>query len=250
MEEQYLKLLEEMVNIDSGTGDIEGLTRVGAIIQRRSGILGYTFEILVGPDGSKHYYLSRGQGKRVLLVAHIDTVFSAGTAKERPFTIDGDVARGPGVSDCKSGVVTILAALEHYHRTSDSTAAIGCLFNCDEEIGSPGSRRIIENLAREAQAVFVVEPAEGETITVARKGIGRFRLEAFGKAAHSGSDFTDGHSAVLELAHKIIAVQALTDLEAGITLNTGVIRGGTKSNIVPDYAVADIDLRIRAAGQE
>lgn len=251
MEAKYLALLEEMVNIDSGTGDAEGLARVGAIIRREAARLGYGFRTMTGPDGTEHYYVHRGQGKRILLIAHIDTVFPQGTVAVRPFTREGEIARGPGVSDCKSGVVTILGALERLGRVGETTAEIGCLFNCDEEIGSPGSRGIIETLAREAQAVLVVEPSEeGETITVARKGIGRFKLEVFGKAAHSGASFEEGRSAILELAHKILLIHDLTDLSAGITLNTGVIHGGTKSNVIPEYAVADIDLRIVALGQE
>lgn len=250
MEAKYLALLEEMVNIDSGTGDAEGLARVGAIIRREAAHLGYDFQKITGSDGTEHYYVHQGQGKRILLIAHLDTVFPKGTVAVRPYTREGDIARGPGVSDCKSGVVTILAALERLGRGGDTMTEIGCLFNCDEEVGSPGSRGIIETLARDAQAVLVVEPAEEETITVARKGIGRFKLEVFGKAAHSGASFEEGRSAILELAHKILLIHGLTDLSAGITLNTGVIHGGTKSNVIPEYAMADIDLRIVALGQE
>jgi glutamate carboxypeptidase len=249
MEEKNLHLLEKMVNIDSGTGDREGLAQVAELVRRRAETLGWSFRVLPGDNGTEHYYISRGGGDRLLMIAHLDTVFPEGTAAARPFRIDGDLARGPGVSDCKSGVVTILGALARLAPNEAAGHEIACLFNTDEEIGSLGSRRIIEELAGASQAVVVVEPAEGETLTVARKGIGRFQMEVFGKAAHSGSNYTDGHNAILELAHKVIAIHGLTDLDAGITLNAGVIKGGSKANVVPDYAAAQIDLRIKTPGQ-
>jgi glutamate carboxypeptidase len=251
MKEQYLKLLEQMVNIDSGTGDREGLTQMMGLIVADTAGLGFNPQRLSGADGSEHLYLSRGTGNRVLLLAHLDTVFGKGTAAARPFTLDGDLARGPGVSDCKSGVVTILGALRQLAQDAAPDGAIGCLFNTDEEIGSPGSRALIEKLARGSRVVLVVEPAEeADSVIVARKGIGRFYLETFGKAAHSGGNFTAGRNAILELARQVTAVSALTDLTAGVTLNVGVIQGGSRVNIVPDYAVAEIDLRIKASGQE
>ena len=246
-----IRLLAELVNIDSGTGDTEGIKRIVKVLQSRLRRLDMDLQAMESTDGSVHYYARRGQGKRILLVAHLDTVFAKGTAAERSFKVKGDIAYGPGVSDCKSGVVTIVAALENLHRQGGWPGReIACLFNTDEEIGSPGSRPIIEQLAQGAEAVLVVEPAEGENITITRKGIGRFVLQVFGKAAHSGSDYQVGRNAIVELAHKIIAIQQLTDMAAGITLNVGVVRGGIRPNIVPDYAEAEIDLRIVDAGQE
>jgi glutamate carboxypeptidase len=246
-----IRLLSELVNIDSGTGDEEGLKRIVKVLQSRLRRLGMDLQPMAAGDGSLHYLAVRGQGKRILLVAHLDTVFAKGTAAKRNFRVKGDIAYGPGVSDCKSGVVTIVAALENLHRLDAWPGReIACCFNTDEEIGSPGSRPIIEKLAQGAEAVLVVEPAEGENITITRKGIGRFALQVFGKAAHSGSDYQVGRNAILELAHKIIAIQELTDLTAGVTLNVGVVSGGIRPNIVPDYAEAEIDLRIVCAGQE
>lgn len=247
---EYLSLLERMVNIDSGTGDPEGFPELAGILREKAAGLKLSFQTLTGADGSQHYYWRGGQGRRTLLVAHLDTVFPKGTANTRRFAIAGDLARGPGVSDCKSGVVTIIGALERLAEKSQWPApGISCLFNTDEEIGSPGSRSLIEKLAGEAGTVLVVEPAEGENLTIARKGIGRFRLEVFGKAAHSGSNYGDGSNAILELARKIIAVQGLTRPEQGITLNVGVVSGGVRPNIIPDYATAEIDLRIKTNEQ-
>ncbi len=240
----YLEFLERMVNIDSGTGDIEGIKKISELIRPRLREIGFSFEPVEAEDGSVHFHARRGSGKKILLLAHLDTVFSKGTAKTRRFHTEGDLAFGPGVSDCKSGVVTIIGALDELKRYQWPDLEINCLFNSDEEISSPGSRKIIESLARDAAAVLVVEPAEMENITVARKGIGRFTLRVFGKAAHSGSNYLDGSNAILELAHQIIAIQGLSRVEEGITLNVGVIGGGAKPNIVPDYAVAEIDLRI------
>jgi glutamate carboxypeptidase len=247
----YIELLAEIVNIDSGTGDMEGLQRIAKILQSRLRKLGMNLQPMEAEDGSVHYFANRGHGKCILMVAHLDTVFTKGTAAKRSFRVTDDIAYGPGVSDCKSGVVTIMAALENLNRMNAWTGReIACFFNTDEEIGSPGSRSILEKLAHGAEAVLVVEPSEGENITITRKGIGRFRLQVFGKAAHSGSDYEVGRNAILELAHKIIAIQELTDLTAGITLNVGVVIGGIRPNIVPDYAEAEIDLRIVYAGQE
>ncbi|HOJ77907.1 MAG TPA: M20 family metallopeptidase [Bacillota bacterium] len=247
--ENHLSLLEQLVNIDSGTGDQSGLRRVAGIISSLASDLSCNWETLKAADGSEHYYMHRGEGKLILLLAHLDTVFPPGTVAKRPFKIEGDYAYGPGVSDCKSGVVTILGALSRL-AANWPKYQIGCLFNTDEEISSPGSREIIKRLAGSAAAVLVVEPAEGQNLTVARKGIGRFTLDVYGKAAHSGSNYQDGKSAILELAHKIIAIQALTDFSQEITLNVGEIKGGSRPNIIPDYATAEIDLRIKKAGQD
>lgn len=245
-----LQLLEELVNIDSGTGDKAGIAKIAGILRRELEPLGFRLEERRAGDGSVHFYAARGRGERILLVAHLDTVFPQGTAAARPFTIKGERAYGPGVSDCKSGVVTILGALKRLGRECPSECEIGCFFNSDEEISSPGSREVLAQLARGTRFALVVEPAEGESVTIGRKGIGRVELRVFGKAAHSGSNFQDGANAVLELAYKIIELQKLIDLEAGITLNAGVISGGIRPNIIPDYAVAEIDLRICRSEQE
>lgn len=244
MRPDYLELLESMVNIDSGSGDIEGIAQLSELIGPRLQKLGFSFGPVKAANGSIHFHGRRGLGKKVLLLAHLDTVFPKGTVAVRRFRIEGELAFGPGVSDCKSGVVTIIGALEKLSQSEWPDLEINCLFNSDEEISSPGSRQIIEDLAKDAAAVLVVEPAELENITVARKGIGRFELEVFGRAAHSGSNYTDGCNAILEMAHKIIAIQGLSRIEKGITLNVGTVSGGIRPNIVPKAATAGIDLRI------
>jgi glutamate carboxypeptidase len=250
MQEQYLDLLAELVNIDSGTGDDEGIAKIAKLLRERFERLQFDFQSLKAGDGSEHFLAERGAGDRVLLIAHLDTVFPKGTARSRPFKVEGETAYGPGVSDCKSGVVTIVGAMERLVSRGWPSCKVGCFFNTDEEISSPGSREIIERLAREAIAVMVVEPAEGNNVTVARKGIGRFEVRVSGKAAHSGSNYQDGANAILELAHKIIAIQNVTDLATGVTLNVGVVNGGVRPNIVPDYAAAEVDLRIVTPDQE
>jgi glutamate carboxypeptidase len=248
--ERSLALLAELVNIDSGTGDAEGLAKVGAVLRRETAALKMNFVKATAKDGSEHFVAQRGSGPRLLLVAHVDTVFAKGTVARWGFSAAGDIARGPGVSDCKSGVVTILGALSQLDAAGWPEREIICFFNSDEEISSPGSREILTRLAQDAAAVIVVEPAEGETLTVARKGIGRFTIKVLGQAAHSGTNYQDGSNAVVELAHKILAVQSLTDLAAGVTLNVGVVAGGNRPNIVPDLATAEIDLRLVRPGQE
>jgi glutamate carboxypeptidase len=257
MNEYLIGLLQKLVNIDSGTGDEEGLTQVANLVKFELERLEFDWKVFKATDGSQHYYAENGRAKingaeKILLIAHLDTVFPKGTAGKRGFTMESNLAHGPGVSDCKSGVVTIIGALQQLNARVGAKGpelGIGCFFNTDEEIGSLGSKVFIEELARQSKAVLVVEPAEGENITISRKGIGRFRLQVFGKAAHSGSNYQDGCSAIVALAHQIIDIHHLTRIDEGITLNTGVISGGVRSNIVPEYAEAEIDLRIVRAEQ-
>ena len=250
MNQAILKLLEELVNIDSGTGDLDGLVKQAQFLQTEFNSMQFEFQTQVASDGSRHYYAKKGQGDLILLIAHLDTVFPKGTVQSRKFKIDGDTATGPGVSDCKSGVVTIIGAMNKLSKMQWPDCEIGCLFNTDEEIGSPGSRAIIERLARRAKLVLVVEPAEGENLTVARKGIGRFTLRVFGKAAHAGSNFLDGSNAILELSHKVLALHDLNDLVLGVTLNVGIVSGGVRPNVIPDYAAAEVDVRFPSANWE
>ncbi|NLG84326.1 MAG: M20 family metallopeptidase [Firmicutes bacterium] len=249
-EGELLALLARLVAIDTPSGDRAGMMAAGEVLAAQLRKLGMELETIIDPAGGVHFKAEIGRGPKVVLLAHLDTVFPLGTAAERPFKIAGDSAYGPGVSDCKGGVVAVLGALRRLWADGWPAVRIICLFNGDEELGSPGSRFSLAEMAEEAVAVLVVEPAAGEElVTVSRQGIGRFTLRVCGKAAHSGSDYAKGRSAVLELAHKILAVHALTDLAAGVTLNVGAIGGGTRPNVVPDSAWAEIDLRVKEESQ-
>jgi glutamate carboxypeptidase len=154
---------------------------------------------------------------------------------------------GPGVLDMKAGIVMALTAISVL-RELQLSRPITLLINSEEEIGSPVSRPITEKLAKESSAVFVLEPAQGIALKTARKGIGNYSLHVTGVGAHSGVDFERGHSAVLELARQIETISAFTDLKTGLTVNCGVIAGGTRSNVIAAEAHAEIDVRIARAG--
>lgn len=182
----------------------------------------------------------------VLLLGHLDTVWPVGTLERMPFRTTDGWTSGPGVLDMKAGVAMAMAALGLVQR-QDPDRPVVLLLSGDEETGSHGSRERIEQVARECSAVFVLEPAQGPqgAYKTARKGVGHYRLEIAGRPAHSGVDFTAGHSAVRELAWQVEQISALTDLERGITVNVGVVGGGTQPNVVAAQAWAEIDLRVR-----
>jgi glutamate carboxypeptidase len=185
-------------------------------------------------------------GRRpVMLLGHLDTVWPMGTLARMPWRVEDGRAFGPGVLDMKAGVVMALAAIKLAGEV-DADRPIVLLLSGDEETGSHHSRELIEEIAKECRAVFVLEPAQGPqgAYKTARKGVGQFRLEIGGVPSHSGVDFGAGHSAVRELAWQIEQISAMTDLERGTTLNVGVVGGGTQSNVVPASAWADIDLRV------
>jgi glutamate carboxypeptidase len=184
--------------------------------------------------------------KPVLLLGHFDTVHDLGTLQSMPCREHRGRLYGPGVFDMKAGIVQMMFALSALRETRERLPRPVIVFLVsDEEEGSSSSRAITEKLANCCAAVLVCEPSgPGGALKTARKGVGSFTLKVTGQAAHSGLDFEKGHSAILELTHQVHALSGLTDLKRGITLNVGVIRGGTRTNVVAAEAVAEVDLRV------
>ncbi len=182
--------------------------------------------------------------KPILLLGHLDTVWPLGTLKRMPCRVDEGRLWGPGTLDMKAGVAMALTAIEMLGEAELLEREIVLLLNSDEEIGSPVSRPITERLAAECGAVFVLEPAQGLAYKTARKGTGNWRLEVKGIAAHAGVDFQKGASALLELARAMGTVSGWTDLKKGLTVSVGTAGGGTKTNVIPAEAWAEVDVRI------
>ena len=184
--------------------------------------------------------------KPVMLLGHLDTVWPMGTLAAMPFRVTKDRAFGPGVYDMKAGVVMVVHALAILREADALRRPVVVLLHSDEEVGSPVSRAVTESVAQECSAVFLLEPAQGPrgAYKTARKGVGQYWVRVEGVAAHSGVDFEKGHSAVLELARQVEAISRFTDLKIGLTVNPGLIRGGTRSNVIAAEAGAEIDVRI------
>lgn len=198
-----------------------------------------------GRDGLPHL-LWPAADQRVLLLGHFDTVWAAGTIDSWPFTVTGDVARGPGVCDMKGGIVQLLAALE----LAGDTSRVGVLLTCDEETGSVTSRPLIEQQARRSGAVLVCEPSNPDgALKIARKGGSVYRLTARGRAAHAGVEPHRGINATIELAHQVLAVRDLADPQAGTSVTPTVLAGGTTTNTVPETASVTVDSRAWSAGE-
>jgi glutamate carboxypeptidase len=243
-----LALLEQLVNIDSGSYDKAGVDAVGERFRRFFSEFGipttHQTNERFGDALKAHVEGSGGHNKPIVLMGHRDTVFPKGEASRRPFTIQGDRAYGPGVSDMKAGLVLNAFVLAAFHKFGAAPAPLVGLFTSDEEIGSPACRTIIEETAREALATFNSEPGRPSgNIVTGRKGGVFMELDVFGKAAHSGGSYTHGRSAILELAHKIAQLHSLTDLDRGTTVNVGLIAGGQSVNTVAPHAQAQVDLR-------
>lgn len=251
-----LALLETLVNTDSGSYDKPGVDAVGGHI--REFLKGHGIATEVTQDGKFGDAISATVGqdappfanRPILLMGHRDTVFPKGEPTRRPFKIEGDRAYGPGVADMKSGLVMNCFVLAAIKKFGGASAPVTALFTGDEEIGSPFSRPVIEQHARAARVCFNSEPgrARGAAVT-GRKGCLFIRFEITGKAAHSGANFEMGISAINELAHKTLALHALSDPKNGITLNVGVISGGQTVNTVAPWAKGEVDLRFITPAQ-
>ena len=251
--EGFVASLERMVNVDCGSYSTDGVNAIADLCEARFREHGWEVDRRVPDpvvDGSRLGDLVigtlHGSGDaRVLLVGHMDTVFDDGTAAERPFRIEGDIAYGPGVSDMKGGLLTGFSAVEALREAGvDTFGTITYVCNPDEEIGSPFSGPLIRELAPRHDAALVLEGArENGDIVSARKGITDYTIVIHGRAAHAGVEPEKGRNALLEAAHKIIMLQGLNGRWPGVTVNVGVARGGTRTNVVPERCELHVDLR-------
>jgi glutamate carboxypeptidase len=251
----YLADLRALVNLDCGTYIPSGVNRVADLMQERFAARGWSTErfphqpqadepllgdVLVATRRGAHE-----EGGRILLVGHMDTVFPEGTAAERPFRIDGSIAYGPGVSDMKGGLLGGLYAMSVLQDAGFAAfGSVTYVCNPDEEIGSPYSGPLILERAKGVDACFVLEGArENGDIVSARKGVMDFRIVVRGRAAHAGVEPERGRSAALQAAHTIVALHDLNGKWPGVTVNVGVVQGGTRPNVVAERCELHVDLR-------
>lgn len=243
----YIETVKQLVAVDTGTGQAEGLATVSQMLVERLQALGA--QVSTSPAtpsaGDNIVGTLKGTGsKDFLLMVHYDTVFAEGTAAERPFRMDEQRAYGPGVADAKGGVAMILHALELLKAQQfDEYGTITVLFNPDEEMGSAGSKKIIAELARKHDYVFSYEPPDSDAVTTATNGINAVMLEVKGKSSHAGSAPEDGRNAALELAHQLVQLKELGDPDKGTTVSWTMVAGGEKRNIIPNKATAEADMR-------
>ena len=250
---EYLEDLKTIVNIDSGTFTKAGIDRVGAYLQARFQTLGFSTRFDRQEQYGDHLIATHTgnsqNGPRILLIGHIDTVLPDGDAERRPFTINQHngmrIATGPGVLDMKSGVLIGMYALRLLIESQEAHYSnVTFICNSDEEIGSPSSKPLIQELSQQADSVLVLEPGRAaETIVSSRKGCGQYRVEVHGVSAHAGVEPDRGRNAILELSYQVQMMQALNGSIPGATLSVGIIRGGDRTNVVPDYAYFDMDVR-------
>jgi glutamate carboxypeptidase len=231
------------VNAASVLVETIALTLDGKVRWRREKKIGDILEVNFGGNGGKD-----GR-KPIILLGHMDTVWGLGTIKKMPWREENGRYFGPGVLDMKAGVVMALAAVSALQELKIERP-VKLLLNSEEEVGSPVSRPVTERLARDAAAVFVLEPAQGLAYKTSRKGVGQYNLQVTGVGAHSGVDFERGHSAILELAKVVEKVSKFTRLKRKLTVNCGLIAGGTRSNVIAEHAHAEVDVRIAKASDE
>jgi glutamate carboxypeptidase len=242
-------LLQQLVQIDSGTGDAVGLAAMGRVLKAELERLGASVESVpaVAPavgDNLVAKLTGTGRG-RIVLIAHMDTVFPRGTVTQRPYTVVGDHGIGPGAGDDKGGIVTAMCALRilqqlKYH----DYARITLILNSNEETGSLGTRDLIRTKAKESDVALNLErgvPPDG--VTVARKGSAIITVEVTGRAAHSGLEPEKGRNAALEASHQALQLGSLSDPSKATTVNVTIIHGGNAINVIPDHAIIKADVR-------
>jgi glutamate carboxypeptidase len=246
------ELLRDIVNTDSGSGDVAGGRRVEEILDARLQASGA--QVRYEPAEAANFppnlvAVFHGNGKaKILIIAHIDTVFGPGTVAQRPFHIEGDRALGPGVGDEKGGVVNAVTALKILHDLGfKDYATITLLLDDSEELGSPASTELIKTLARQNDVEFNMEPGDPpDALTVWRKGAGDISIEVKGRSAHAGMVPQNGRNASAELVHQLAALEGkFPHTGDGTTVNLTVIKAGTRNNIIPDTAEATLDVRFR-----
>ncbi len=242
-----LETTEALVRLESPTTDKEAVDRCGAAIAARLAAIGGRVTRLPRPDRGDHLLAEFGCGtSQILMLGHFDTVWPVGQLDRMPLTRDGGRLHGPGVFDMKAGIaIAMLATRALLETGAPLDHRIVMLWTTDEEVGSKSSRAAIEDEARRSTAVLVLEPSlPGGAVKTSRKGCGSYQLLVRGVAAHAGIEPQKGASAVQELAHQILRVNALQDLERGISVNVVQVSGGLRSNVIPDEARATVDVRV------
>ena len=255
-----LDTLKALVRFESPSDDKAALDRLGEHLGREFSDAGGQVTFFPQEKAGNHLkaeFPGRSGAKPdngekpLLLLGHFDTVWPLGSLDKMPFRVDPGNGRayGPGVYDMKAGITMMLFALRTLKNFGREHRPVIVLLDSDEEVGSATGRPIVESHAKQCEAVLVMEPSQGPEghLKTARKGVGDFMVRVQGKASHAGVDFEKGHSAVVELARQILEVTKLSDAKRGITVNPGVIQGGTRSNVVAAEAWAHVDVRIARA---
>ncbi len=251
---ELVGLLRILVQAESPSSYPDSHVRIGTILTAQLRALDFKVVPLGGGSTGRHIYArpepkTRGTPAQ-LMIGHYDTVWPIGTIADRPFSVDGNVARGPGVFDMKGGIAQMIFALKALRALNLCPELTPVVFvNSDEEVGSRDSGRFIRQLARRVDRTFVLEPAMGASgiIKTERKGVGRFIITVHGKAAHAGLDPDAGASAILELSHVIQTLFALNEPDCGITVNVGTIDGGIQPNVIAAHSQAVVDVRVPSA---
>ena len=242
--------IRRWVEIETPTEAPEQVNKLATMVAEGYRDLPATVERVAGHFGCGDHILARSSWGQdapgILVLSHLDTVHPLGFIQRLPFRIEGDSAFGPGIYDMKGGAYLAYHAFAQLCATPErSPLGVTQLYVSDEEIGSPTSRALIEEEGRRAKYVLVTEPArDGGKIVTGRKGVARFEIFVKGVPAHAGTRPEDGRSAIRELANIIQALEALNDLKRGVTVNVGVVRGGTRPNVIAEEAYAEVDLRV------
>jgi glutamate carboxypeptidase len=242
--------IRRWVEIETPTEAPEQVNKLADIVAEGYRDLPATVERIAGHSGCGDHLIARSSWGQdapgILVLSHLDTVHPMGFIERLPFRIDGDSAFGPGIYDMKGGAYLAYHAFRQVCADSARPPlGITQLYVSDEEIGSPTSRALIENEGRKAKYVLVTEPArDGGKIVTGRKGVGRFEVFIKGVPSHAGTRPEDGRSAIRELGNVIGALDAMNDLARGISVNVGVVRGGTRPNVIAEEAYAEVDLRV------
>jgi len=253
--------IRELVEIESPSDNKAAVDRIAEVVAHKFSQLGGKTRAHPANDSGNHLQIDfdfpgksvgKSPAKPVLLLGHYDTVYPMGTLATMPCHVVDNKLTGPGVLDMKSGIALMLhslAALQEWHGKSRNRRLprpVTVLLVSDEEVGSESSRMITESLAKKAAAVLVLEPSYGRqgAVKTARKGVGEYLIKVTGKASHAGLDFQKGVNAILELARQIEKISGFSDLKKGLTVNVGIVSGGSRTNVVPAEATAQIDVRI------
>jgi len=241
--------LRALVEIESPSDDKASTDQLAAFLQRfLPDRLDCHVDVIDQPRFGNHLRVEvgpRGGGKPIVMLGHFDTVWPLGTLATMPFRVADGRAFGPGAFDMKAGLIIGIEALSVLLGSDELHVPVVFLFTSDEEVGSLSSRPHIEAEAARSRATLVLEPAAGRSLKTSRKGVGFFQVKVEGLAAHAGSNPEQGTSAIEELARLVLDLQGMNDPATGTTVNVGVIRGGTRPNVVSAAASAEVDLRVR-----